>query len=108
MFEYLPGQDLFWVLSNENSLNLGVKDQSRRHWVLFYTSEILLALEKLHSRHIIYRDMKPDNVMLDFEGHIKLIDFGFAKLLSERNNFRTKTNCGTIGYTAPELLLGLT
>ena len=46
--------------------------------------------------------------MLDYEGHIKLIDFGFAKQLSERNQFRTKTNCGTIGYTAPEILLGLT
>lgn len=45
--------------------------------------------------------------MLDYEGHIKLIDFGFAKKLNERNNFRTKTNCGTIGYTAPEVLLGL-
>ena len=65
-------------------------------------------METLHSRHIIYRDMKPDNVMIDYDGHVKLIDFGFAKRLSERNNYRTKTNCGTIGYTAPEILLGLT
>lgn len=76
--------------------------------MLFYGAEILLALDTLHSRHIIYRDMKPDNVMLDYEGHIKLIDFGFAKKLCERNSFRTKTNCGTIGYTAPEILIGLT
>ena len=46
--------------------------------------------------------------MIDYEGHVKLIDFGFAKILSDRNNFRTKTNCGTIGYTAPEILIGLT
>lgn len=46
--------------------------------------------------------------MIDYEGHIKLIDFGFSKRLIERTNFRTKTNCGTIGYTAPEILMGLT
>lgn len=107
VFEYLPGQDLYWVLVNENNLQMG-KQQRRRDWVLFYCAEILCALDTLHSRHIIYRDMKPDNIMIDYEGHIKLIDFGFAKKLSERSNYRTKTNCGTIGYTAPEILLGLT
>lgn len=107
VFEYLPGQDLYWVLVNENNLQMG-KQQRRRDWVLFYCAEILCALDTLHSRHIIYRDMKPDNIMIDYEGHIKLIDFGFSKRLSERSNFRTKTNCGTIGYTAPEILLGLT
>ena len=83
VFEYLPGQDLFWILSNEVNLNLG-KDKSRKAWVLFYCAEILCALETLHTREIIYRDMKPDNVMIDYEGHVKLIDFGFAKLLNER------------------------
>lgn len=98
VFEYLPGQDLFWVLSNEGNLNLGKKvkegeevkeskeskEKSRRAWVLFYCAEILCALETLHTREIIYRDLKPDNVMIDYEGHVKLIDFGFAKLLNER------------------------
>ena len=46
--------------------------------------------------------------MIDYEGHIKLIDFGFSKILDERASFRTRTNCGTIGYTAPEVLLGVT
>ena len=80
----------------------------RRDWVLFYCAEILCALDTLHMRKIIYRDMKPDNVMIDYDGHIKLIDFGFSKKLIERNDFRTKTNCGTIGYTAPEILLAST
>ena len=83
VFEYLPGQDLYWVLINENNLQLG-KQQRRRDWVLFYCAEILCALNTLHTRHIIYRDMKPDNIMIDYEGHIKLIDFGFSKRLSER------------------------
>jgi len=56
---------------------------------------------------MIYRDLKPDNVMIDSTGHIKLIDFGFAKKLSKKNDFRTMTNCGTVGYTAPEVLTGV-
>ena len=44
--------------------------------------------------------------MIDSEGHIKLIDFGFAKILEQKNNMRTTTNCGTLGYTAPEVIAG--
>ena len=80
VFEYLPGQDLYWVLVNENNLQMS-KYQKRRDWVLFYCAEILCALNALHTRQIIYRDMKPDNVMIDCYGHIKLIDFGFSKRL---------------------------
>ena len=45
-------------------------------------------------------------MMIDKEGYIKLIDFGFAKILTPQKSFRTTTNCGTVGYTAPEVLLG--
>ena len=55
--------------------------------------------------------MKPENVVLDANGHIKLIDFGFAKRLNSSSNpkhhYRTHTNCGTVGYTAPEVLMNL-
>ena len=84
------------------------ENQKRRDWVAFYCAEIITGMHLLHSRHIIYRDLKPDNVMIDKEGHIKIIDFGFAKKLTANNNknYRTYTNCGTIGYTAPEILTG--
>ena len=45
----------------------------------FYTAEVLCALEHLHSHFIVYRDLKPEHVMIDYQGHCKLVDFGFAK-----------------------------
>jgi len=108
VFEYLAGQDLFWVLSNEHNLQLGKAETGgRKSWVTFYCAEILVILQYLHSNNIIYRDLKPDNVMIDSEGHVKLIDFGFAKKLAS-NSTRTYTNCGTIGYAAPEVISGST
>eukprot|EP00347_Sterkiella_histriomuscorum_P015976 403354976 len=108
IFEYLPGSDLFWVIQNEMNLFLGKQKTSggQRDWVKFYAAEILVALELLHSLNIIYRDLKPENVMIDKDGHIKLIDFGFAKKLSSQSKNRTLTNCGTLGYSAPEVLMG--
>ena len=57
--------------------------QSNEHKVKtnmeFYTAEVLCALEHLHSNSIVYRDLKPEHVMIDNQGHCKLVDFGFAK-----------------------------
>lgn len=52
---------------------------------MFYTSEIVVALEYLHSQSIVYRDLKPENLLLDKEGHLKITDFGFAKKLTDRS-----------------------
>jgi len=50
----------------------------------FYACEIVLALEYLHSHNIVYRDLKPENLLLDKDGHLKITDFGFAKKLADR------------------------
>lgn len=50
----------------------------------FYASEILLAIEYLHAKDMIYRDLKPENLLLDSNGHIKITDFGFAKKVDDR------------------------
>lgn len=77
----------------------------------FYVAEILCTLEHLHRNLIIYRDLKPEHVMIDDEGHCKLVDFGFAKRFRQKdaqnNQLRTFTNCGTPDYIAPEILRGV-
>ena len=104
IFEYLPGENLYQLIQQE--MNFMPFKQKKKRWVSFYSSQVLCALETLQRYSIIYRDLKPENVMIDREGLIKLIDFGFAKFLTQSTKFKTTTNCGTLGYTAPEVLMG--
>lgn len=95
ILEFAEGGELFFHLSRAGRFSEG---RSR-----FYSSEILLAIGYLHSLNIIYRDLKPENVLLDGDGHAKLTDFGLSKEGIE-DNLSAKTMCGTPEYLAPEIL----
>lgn len=71
ILDYASGGDLGKVISKEKRLS---EERAK-----IYLSELLLALEDLHKRDIIFRDLKPDNVVLDEEGHVMLTDFGLSK-----------------------------
>lgn len=73
--------------------------------IRFYATEIVIALEVLHTMRVAYRDLKPENIMLDADGHVKILDFGLSKqLISDQNDLQSI--CGTPEYIAPETLTG--
>ncbi|XP_078734561.1 putative serine/threonine-protein kinase PRKY isoform X1 [Lampetra fluviatilis] len=92
LMEFVSGGELFSYLRTD-----GRFAASR---AVFFAAEITCALAYLHSRAVVYRDLKPENVLLDRDGHVKLTDFGFAKILQDR----TWTMCGTPEYLAPEII----
>jgi len=67
----------------------------------FYSAAVLQAFAHLHSKNIVYRDLKPENLMLDNKGYLKVVDFGLAKVVTDK----TWTLCGTPDYLAPEIIL---
>ena len=95
ILDYCPGGDLARLLFREKRLS---EEHAR-----IYLAEVLLALEHLHSKDIIYRDLKPDNVVLDEEGHAQLTDFGLSKE-GVLDNQACKSFCGSVAYLAPEML----
>ncbi|KAG7351852.1 serine/threonine protein kinase [Nitzschia inconspicua] len=96
VLDYCPGGELFFHLSRFRRFPERV--------ARFYSAELLLALGHLHKRGIIYRDLKPENVLLDADGHVKLGDFGLAKA-GIRHAYEGATSmCGTPEYMAPEVL----
>jgi len=91
LMEAVLGGELFTVLR----FNRKFSEKTSR----FYSGCCILAFEHMHSKNVIYRDLKPENLLIDERGYIKITDFGFAK---KRN--RTCTLCGTPEYLAPEVI----
>ncbi|CAL1279543.1 unnamed protein product [Larinioides sclopetarius] len=95
MMESCLGGELWTILRDRGNFD----DNTTR----FYTACVVEAFAYLHARNIIYRDLKPENMILDTQGYVKLVDFGFAKKL--QNGRKTWTFCGTPEYVAPEIIL---
>lgn len=91
--EFVSGGDLFTHLRAVGSF-----DNSQS---VIYGAQITLMFEYLHSLNILYRDLKPENLLIAADGYLKLTDFGFAKVVQDR----TYTLCGTPEYLAPEILM---
>lgn len=101
LLDYVPGGELFSYLRKFRRF-----DESMAR---FYAAEIVVVLQYLHEQQggVAYRDLKPENLLLDAEGHIRLVDFGFAKRLGSKgkgNSTETYTLCGTPEYLAPEVI----
>ncbi|BFZ53400.1 cAMP-dependent protein kinase catalytic subunit [Savitreella phatthalungensis] len=92
VMDFIEGGELFSLLRKSQRFPNPVAK--------FYAAEVALALDFLHFNNIIYRDLKPENLLLDRHGHIKITDFGFAKEVPDI----TWTLCGTPDYLAPEVV----
>uniref|UniRef100_A0AAQ4RPU7 Rho-associated protein kinase 1 n=1 Tax=Gasterosteus aculeatus aculeatus TaxID=481459 RepID=A0AAQ4RPU7_GASAC len=95
VMEYMPGGDLVNLMSNYD-----VPEK----WARFYTAEVVLALDGIHSMGFIHRDVKPDNMLLDKAGHLKLADFGTCMKMNKDGMVRCDTAVGTPDYISPEVL----
>lgn len=98
ILEYAQGGELFTHLAQERMFTEEVAS--------FYMAEMVLALEHLHRNlGVIYRDLKPENCLLDAEGHLLLTDFGLSKVAVDEND-KCNSVLGTVEYMAPEVILG--
>jgi len=95
VLDYCPGGELFF--------HLGKAGRFSEDRACFYAAQMVLALEYLHLQGIVYRDLKPENVLLDIHGDIALTDFGLSKEGIEDNS-SAHSFCGTPEYLAPEIL----
>lgn len=92
VLEFVNGGELYSLLQNQGKLS--------EPWARMYIGELALAFYYFSQLNIVYRDLKPENLLIDAEGHMKITDFGLAKIVTSR----TYTMCGTPDYLAPEII----
>ncbi|XP_045916234.1 rho-associated protein kinase 2-like isoform X2 [Micropterus dolomieu] len=95
VMEFMAGGDLVTL-----TMNYDIPEK----WARFYTAEVVLALDAIHSLGFIHRDVKPDNMLLDQNGHLKLADFGTCMKMDETGMVHCETAVGTPDYISPEVL----
>uniref|UniRef100_A0A3Q2UP01 non-specific serine/threonine protein kinase n=1 Tax=Fundulus heteroclitus TaxID=8078 RepID=A0A3Q2UP01_FUNHE len=95
VMEFMPGGDVVTL-----TINYDIPEE----WARFYTAEVVLALDAIHSMGFIHRDVKPDNMLLDQHGHLKLADFGTCMRMDSSGMVHCATAVGTPDYISPEVL----
>lgn len=95
VMDYMPGGDIVNLMSNY---------EIPEKWAKFYTMEVVLALDVIHTMGFVHRDVKPDNMLLDKYGHLKLADFGTCMRMDTDGLVRSNNVVGTPDYISPEVL----
>lgn len=91
---YVPGGELYAHIKHQGAFD--------ERTSTFFAAQVVLGLEYLHKMKLVYRDMKPENLLLDCHGYLRITDYGFSKVVLNR----TFTFCGTPHYLAPEVIQG--
>uniref|UniRef100_A0A671WQS9 Serine/threonine-protein kinase MRCK alpha n=1 Tax=Sparus aurata TaxID=8175 RepID=A0A671WQS9_SPAAU len=97
VMDYYVGGDLLTLLSK-------FEDRLPEEMAKFYLAEMVLAIDSVHQLHYVHRDIKPDNILLDMNGHIRLADFGSCLKLMEDGTVQSSVAVGTPDYISPEIL----
>nr|XP_038946183.1 serine/threonine-protein kinase MRCK alpha isoform X20 [Rattus norvegicus] len=97
VMDYYVGGDLLTLLSK-------FEDRLPEEMARFYLAEMVIAIDSVHQLHYVHRDIKPDNILMDMNGHIRLADFGSCLKLMEDGTVQSSVAVGTPDYISPEIL----
>ncbi|CAI5770859.1 serine/threonine-protein kinase MRCK alpha isoform X1 [Podarcis raffonei] len=97
VMDYYVGGDLLTLLSK-------FEDRLPEEMARFYLAEMVVAIDSVHQLHYVHRDIKPDNILMDMNGHIRLADFGSCLKLMEDGTVQSSVAVGTPDYISPEIL----